>query len=225
MSEKQCTKCGEVKPFSEYSKNSKNETTGLQPKCKACNSAYHKQNREKRKANMAKYYQRNTDKFAEYGQKRYQENKKEILAQCAEYRSKNKDKLRAYFKDYTKKNLDKINERNKVRKKTDPSFKVRCNLRSRLSFILKNEKKSDSTEKLLGCTYEEARQHLENQFADGMSWDNYGMYGWHIDHIIPCASFDMTDPEQQRKCFHYTNLQPLWAEDNLRKSDKLNYKQ
>jgi hypothetical protein len=54
-----------------------------------------------------------------------------------------------------------------------------------------------------------------------MSWGNYGLHGWHVDHIIPCASFDLTDPEQQRQCFHYTNLQPLWAEDNLRKSDKL----
>jgi HNH endonuclease. len=53
-----------------------------------------------------------------------------------------------------------------------------------------------------------------------MSWDNYGRDGWHIDHIRPCASFDLTDPEQQRQCFHYTNLQPLWAADNIRKGAK-----
>jgi hypothetical protein len=64
---------------------------------------------------------------------------------------------------------------------------------------------------------EQLRQHLEAQFTDGMSWDNYGRDGWHIDHIRPCASFDLTDPEQQRQCFHYTNLQPLWAADNIRK--------
>ena len=63
--------------------------------------------------------------------------------------------------------------------------------------------------------------HLENQFVDGMNWNNYGKNGWHIDHIKPCASFDLTDPKQQKICFHYTNLQPLWAIDNLIKHSKL----
>jgi len=71
---------------------------------------------------------------------------------------------------------------------------------------------------LLGCTVEELRAHLEKQFKRGMSWSNYGR--WHIDHIRPCASFDLTDPEQQRICFHYSNLQPLWAEENMRKGAK-----
>ena len=62
---------------------------------------------------------------------------------------------------------------------------------------------------------------MENKFQDGMNWENYGFYGWHIDHIIPCSSFDMIDPEQQKICFHYSNLQPLWAADNFRKSDKV----
>ena len=56
-----------------------------------------------------------------------------------------------------------------------------------------------------------------------MTWKNYGRNGWHIDHILPCSSFDLTDPEQRRKCFHYTNLQPLWEIDNIRKSDKVPY--
>ena len=70
---------------------------------------------------------------------------------------------------------------------------------------------------LTGCTVAELRQYLEAQFTDGMSWENRSE--WHIDHVRPCASFDLTDPEQQRECFHYTNLQPLWAADNLSKSD------
>ena len=73
---------------------------------------------------------------------------------------------------------------------------------------------------MIGCTIERLRNHLEAQFTDGMSWENYGKNGWHVDHIRPCASFDLTDPEQQRQCFHYTNLQPLWATDNMRKSAK-----
>ena len=77
------------------------------------------------------------------------------------------------------------------------------------------------TMELLGTDIETARLHLENQFKENMSWDNHGNYGWHIDHIIPCASFDLTDIEQQKKCFNYTNLQPLWAKDNMSKGSKI----
>ena len=102
----------------------------------------------------------------------------------------------------------------------DPKQKLLNSLRSSLSHVTKGMIKSASTMDLTGCTVEELRHHLETRFADGMSWENYGRNGWHIDHIRPCASFDLTDPEQQRQCFHYTNLQPLWAADNIRKGDK-----
>ena len=80
---------------------------------------------------------------------------------------------------------------------------------------------------LIGCTSDKMKAHLEAQFSPGMTWDNYGhpnggyTAGWHIDHIIPCAAFDLTDPVEQKQCFHYTNLQPLWAEDNLKKGDRV----
>jgi hypothetical protein len=98
-----------------------------------------------------------------------------------------------------------------------------CKLRKSLQDNLKKYggKKSDRTINLLGCTITEFITHIESQFKDGMSWENRGFYGWHIDHIIPCALFDLTDPEQQRKCFHYTNLQPLWWMDNILKGKKL----
>lgn len=70
---------------------------------------------------------------------------------------------------------------------------------------------------LVGCSIDKLKQHLESKFTEGMSWDNYG--DWHVDHIKPCASFDLSDPEQQRLCFNYKNLQPLWAADNLSKGD------
>ena len=108
----------------------------------------------------------------------------------------------------------------KKRKSTDTAFKIENNLRNRLHSALNGNYKADTTKALLGCTYEEACAHIEAQFAEGMSWDKMGLHGIHIDHIRPCASFDLTDPEQQRECFHYTNLQPLWAKDNLRKSDR-----
>jgi len=74
---------------------------------------------------------------------------------------------------------------------------------------------------LLGCSIEYLRSYLEQQFSPNMTWDNYGLYGWHIDHIIPLSYFDFTDPEQQRRAWHYTNLRPLWAADNLKKNNKL----
>ena len=99
----------------------------------------------------------------------------------------------------------------------DPQQQLLNSLRSRLSGLVKKGKKAASTMELAGCTVAQLRQHLEAQFTDGMSWENYGKHGWHVDHIRPCASFDLADPEQQRQCFHYSNLQPLWAVDNMRK--------
>ena len=86
---------------------------------------------------------------------------------------------------------------------------------------LKRKRKSRSTMKLLGCSVEECWKHLESKFQPGMTRENHGK--WHIDHIIPCAAFDLRCPVQQLTCFHYSNLQPLWAEQNLSKGAKLNY--
>lgn len=91
-------------------------------------------------------------------------------------------------------------------------------LRARLWAALKDICKSESTLKLLGCTIEELKTHIENQFQPGMTWENWSYYGWHIDHIRPCTSFNLTDPIQQKQCFHYSNLQPLWSEENLLKN-------
>jgi hypothetical protein len=89
------------------------------------------------------------------------------------------------------------------------------NLRNRLYYTIKREYKDKTTKELLGCRLEKLKRHLEDQFEEGKTWDNYGE--WHIDHIKPCTSFDFTKEKDQKECFHYTNLQPLWAEDNLKK--------
>jgi len=94
-------------------------------------------------------------------------------------------------------------------------------LKNRIRYALKNNKKSNSTMNLVGCSLQELKKHLEKQFKQGMTWKNHSLYGWHIDHIKPCASFDLSNPEEQKKCFHYTNLQPLWAIDNIKKSNKI----
>jgi hypothetical protein len=102
---------------------------------------------------------------------------------------------------------------------SDPSFRLASTLRRRLRDALKGKSKSASTRRLLGTTFDGVRKHLESRFLPGMSWDNYG--AWHVDHVIPCAAFELTNPTHQQLCFHYKNLQPLWAEDNLRKSASL----
>ena len=103
-----------------------------------------------------------------------------------------------------------------------PDRKIAINLRARVAQALKwsGVKKSAKTFELIGCSVAELKAHLESQFLPGMTWDNWTTDGWHVDHIRPCASFDLSDLEQQKACFHYSNLQPLWAIDNLRKQAK-----
>jgi hypothetical protein len=104
--------------------------------------------------------------------------------------------------------------------KTNRAISSKLRTRMYIALTAAGAKRAAASFDLTGCTVAELRQHLEAQFTDGMSWDNYGRDGWHVDHVRPCASFDLNDPEQQRQCFHYTNLQPLWAADNIRKGAK-----
>ena len=101
------------------------------------------------------------------------------------------------------------------KRREDVGFRIACNLRNRVGMALKGKHKRGKTLELLGCDIDTLKQHLENKFTKGMSFENYG--AWHIDHIQRCISFDLSKEEEQKKCLHYTNLQPLWAEDNLRK--------
>jgi hypothetical protein len=105
----------------------------------------------------------------------------------------------------------------------NPQVRISHCLRVRVLSAMKSSgvKKAFKTMELLGCSVPELKAHLEKQFKPGMNWSNHTKDGWHIDHILPCASFDLTDPEQQKRCFNYTNLQPLWAKDNQSKSSSL----
>ena len=175
---------------------------------------YRKKNRDKINARFKKWYQNNPEqrkKAKEYREK----NKERILKYFEEYRKKPgyKEKFNLYMKNYMNNKL-----------KTDPDFKLKMQLRHRIYLALKVKgiSKSKRTMKLLGCTVEELWKHLESKFQPGMTKENYGK--WHVDHIRPCASFDLTDPKQQFICFHYTNLQPLWAKDNIRKGAKYEHR-
>ena len=164
-------------------------------------------NKEKRKQCNKQYYFKNREKIKEERKQYYLDNQEKIK----KWKLNNKEKIRKTRREYEKNRL-----------KTDPIFKIIRYQRRRMRAALKGEFKCKSTIELLGCSAEECWNHLEQQFKPGMTRDNYGL--WHVDHIIPCASFDdLSDTKQQKKCFHYTNLQPLWAIDNMKKGAKLDY--
>lgn len=108
--------------------------------------------------------------------------------------------------------------RSHAKAKLNPGYRIKNACRSRIYDALLGLSKSDSILGLIGCSVEQFRAHIETQFLVGMSWENYGM--WEIDHKRPCVTFDLTDPNQQRQCFHFSNCQPLWKRDNRSKGDK-----
>jgi len=173
----------------------------------------------------------------------YQDKRKSdgLYSQCKEcfltknnlYKQNNKEKIKSKRKDYyqsnklteiervklwQKNNKDKVNERIMLKYNTDVLFKLSHNLRRRINQYL--IKKNKSTLEIVGCTSLFLKEYLEKQFTEGMSWDKMGQY-IHIDHIIPLSSVK-TEEEIYQLC-HYTNLQPLWAKDNLKKSNKIMY--
>jgi hypothetical protein len=142
-----------------------------------------------------------------------------------QWRAENPEESTRRVTEYVKANREKVNawrrENHNTRRGVDLDFSLKLRLRRRMNgaLLAADATASASTMKLLGCKPSELRAHLEAQFSDGMGWDNYGE--WEVDHIRPCASFDLTDPVQQRKCFHYGNLQPLWKSVNRSKGAKL----
>lgn len=175
---------------------------------------YYLDNMERIKERSRVNYLKNKEKRAAQNKANYEANKHITLAAQKEYR-----------KNMTQEERDEENRKRRIyfaeRRKNEPSYRLVCNLRSRISAALKNAKtiKAENSMSLFGCSVDELKAHLESQFTEGMSWDNYGYYGWHVDHIKPCIRFNLLLDTEQKACFHYSNLQPLWAEDNLTKSD------
>jgi hypothetical protein len=135
------------------------------------------------------------------------------------YYLKNKEKLCKKSRLYKSKNKEKYALQRKIRRHTDIKYRLLINCRKRLNKAMNKNIKSNTTIKLLGCNSKELWIHLESTFKPGMTRKNYGK--WEIDHIRPCASFDLSKPEEQIKCFHYTNLQALWSHENLSKGAKI----
>ena len=176
---------------------------------------YYLKNKEHRKKYQDQWYLNNKEQRKEYILK----NKERRKEQRKEYILTNKEhvfrvKRRSYLKN-KEQIIKKQSKYNKYKYQTDINFRLRAICRSRVVHALKGKFKSAKTMKLIGCTIEELRKHIESKFESWMTWENHGL--WDIDHIKACAKFNLTYPEQQRECFHWSNLQPLEHIANIKK--------
>jgi hypothetical protein len=181
------------------------------PRCKTLKSVDNFHKRNDRKSGLASYCKQCVSKDKDA----YYQKNSDII----------KDKRKRYRRNNRKKtNTQQTNYQRKKRHK-DVGYKILSLFRQRLLSVIKKCSgiKCDKSLNLLGCTLKQFKTHLESQFQEGMNWNNHGVYKfgdsmkWHVDHIKPCALFDFTKAEDQKACFHYTNLQPLWAIDNIKK--------
>lgn len=191
------------------------------------NKIYYSKHKNKINNYRKEYYEKNKDIELYKRKSNYAKNIETVKLKRKEYYSKNKEKQISLVNNYIRQNLSKVRERqrknHKKRIKVDLAYKIKKTLRSRVSSAIKAQcvKKRSKTVDLIGCSISYLKIHLEKQFKDGMNWSNHKPDGWHIDHIIPCSKFDLTDIEQQKICFNYKNLQPLWWYENIEKSNKL----
>jgi hypothetical protein len=199
METKICSKCKIEKDLSEFGRDSSRKN-GISYLCKLCliekSRSYKKRNKEKVLISYSRYRENNKEK---------------MKLSRNEYIIKNKDKITKYRTFYSDK-----------RRKESNVVRISENIRRRINVFLKskNFRKNNNTFQVVGCTPEFLKEYLESKFTEGMSWDNYGYYGWHIDHIIPLSL--AKDEKEIYKFCHYTNLQPLWALENLSKGNKIN---
>lgn len=205
------------------SDNAKRRYTENRDKNRKQQSTSYKKHRTKRLAYSKAYNEINKEKIAEWSLGYRACNKDKIAASKKKYVQENPDKVAAYQRKYREEHREELREKTRVcraqRRKNDPAYRLLQNCRKRVYDALGGKCKSARTMELVGCTIEQLKEHLESRFQPGMTWDNYGRGGWSVDHIIPCASFDLATVEQQQTCFHYTNTQPLWEDDNIKKSD------
>ena len=192
---KTCSRCLSLLAYSSYSRKNAS-SDGYKSHCKRCEKVDRIKNFERDKELKKNWIIRNKEK--------------DLLSK-RRYADANRENIAKWKKDYRK-----DYEFNKL--KTDIQHRLRNRIRARLhaSYI-----KTGSTVEFLGCSLEEFKLHIESKFEPDMTWDNWSRTGWHIDHIKPLSSFNLEDIEQLKEACNYSNLQPLWAEDNLKKSSKV----
>jgi hypothetical protein len=245
--EKKCYMCHLLLDLDKFS-NNKNLKDGKQNECKSCHKKYYK---ESYLPKLEKIRELSLVPFSKVCPGCHIEKPTEAFSFCkgqrdgmgyyckscaslknAQYREKNGEKLRLHMAEwyqnnkevwvqYNKTNRQKINKQVQIRRKEDLNFRTATNLRIRVSSSVKRGTKNGSAVRDLGCTIPEFIVYIESKFRPGMTWENYGVHGWHYDHITPLSWFDLTNREQCLTAFHYTNYQPLWAKDNQCKSARI----
>ncbi len=211
---KQCPKCKKQKAEIRFSKD-KSRKSGLMPWCKDCCKKYAVQyrlnNATKEKERHKKYYTENKEKERIYHQEYYQLNRRKENERTRKWRIVN----RAKHLKHVKHSNEKVS--------LNPQKRLVRNITGAIWHSIKENKAGRRWEGLVGYTLANLIKHLEGQFEDGMSWDNYGKTGWEIDHIIPISKFNFTEAEHLdfKRCWALKNLQPMWQRENIRKRDKI----
>lgn len=218
VEEKECNTCMRWKSLDSFSKASAWDK--LDRKCKDCAKKYREKNRDKLLVKKKEYRVAHVNERKAWLEANKESQREYNKVYQAKYRAENAEELKANAAKRFQENKESIYDRLRKKRAENPQLRATHNLRSRLSIALRGIAKSAHTMELLGCSHDFFRDHMEFQFDDKMTWENYGE--WHVDHIIPCAVFNLTDPVEQRICFHYSNLQPLWGAENIAKSDKVN---
>jgi hypothetical protein len=215
---KKCRKCEKILSVDNFGKSNKNKD-GLKSHCKECKRQESKYWRDNNQEHCKKYREDHKDEIREKDRKYRTNNKEKIKKVKQQYVEDHKEDVAARKKKWYEENKDSVIEKKRDRRRNNINVRIAEGLRTRLRRALKNNTKRGSAVKDLGCSLDFFRKYMETKFAEGMSWENHGE--WHIDHIIPLSSFDLTDRKQLLEACHYTNLQPLWAEDNLRKGARV----
>lgn len=196
VTEKKCPKCGATKSADQFYKSA-TTATGLNNRCKQCAA----EDQSKWRAENPTLAEAKDARSWEKYRSRYQANYKKWI-------SENREQRKLYRREHHAKRVA-----------NDANYRIGHAIRGRIFSALRGIRKSQPTERLIGCTFDELARHIEKQWEPWMSWRNWGFGDgmWHIDHIVPCAAFDLTSTDEQRCCFHYTNLRPLCSKKNREK--------
>ena len=202
-----CSSCKIEKNYIDFSKN-KLRKDGCQNTCVSCNKIYIIKNKELIKNKKKIYYDKNKDEILSKKKEYHINNKEEILKIKKEYSKSNREKINTYYRLYSKK-----------RKEKDNLYKLTCNIRTLIGMSIKGKgyTKKSKTSEYLGCTFNEFKIYIEEKFIENMTWEN--RMEWHLDHIYPISL--AKTKEEIIKLNHYTNFQPLWALDNIKKGNKI----
>jgi molybdopterin converting factor small subunit len=244
---RKCSKCSLVKSISAFYKHNEGKD-GFRPDCKDCvrsrSKMWYDNNPKKAKIARKRWQKNNKNYTKEYQKNYYNDNKEDIIKYYKEWLSNNKekaietkrkwekdniDRVRAMQRDWAKKNPRKAGLWYINKRRTDPIFRMNCNISVGIWKSLREKKGGKHWENLVGYTLEELKKHLEKQFEEWMNWENYGQYivgrerKWHIDHIIPKGHFkyETAEDKEFKECWALENLQPLEAVENIKKSNKI----